>query len=83
MGTLAGNLSIKKQHPEFPSDIYVVFEALDARVIVQQSEQESTTLTMAEYLKTTMTKKLIKSFILKPYNTDEYIFDSYKVSQTV
>ena len=80
MGTLAGNLSIKHQHPEFPSDIYVVFEALDVHVIIQESKQVNKTITLAEYLKTTMTNKVIKSFVLKPYNNDEYIFDSYKVS---
>ena len=79
MGTLAGNLSIKHQHPEFPSDIYLVFEALDVQVIIQESKQVHRTVTVAEYLKATMTKKVIKSFILKPYNKDEYIFDSYKV----
>lgn len=79
MGTLAGNLSIKHQHPEFPSDVYVLFEALNAQVVIQESAKQDTTVTISEYLKTTMTNKILKSFVLKPYNEEEYIFDSYKI----
>lgn len=83
MGTLAGNLSIKHQHPEFPSDIYLVFEALDVHVVVQKSAKEECTLSMPEYLKTTMAKKVIKYFIFKPYSSQDYIFESYKVRSIV
>lgn len=79
MGTLAGNLSIKHQHPEFPSDIYLVFEALNVHVVIQESINQERTLTLSEFLKTSMTNKIIKCFILKPYSSEEYIFDSYKV----
>ena len=37
-GTIAGNLSIKNQHNEFPSDLYLILEAANA------------TLTICEYL---------------------------------
>lgn len=30
MGTIAGNLSLKHQHPEFPSDIFLVLETVGA-----------------------------------------------------
>lgn len=80
MGTLAGNMSIKHQYPEFPSDIYVVFEALDVQVIVQRAVANNETMTLSEYLKADMSRAIIKSFILKPYDKNEYIFDSYKVS---
>lgn len=79
MGTLAGNLSMKHQHPEFPSDIYLVFEALDVHVVIQESTKQERTISLSEYLKTPMTNKIIKYFDLKPYSSEEYIFDSYKV----
>ncbi|XP_037826949.1 indole-3-acetaldehyde oxidase-like [Lucilia sericata] len=79
MGTLAGNLSMKHQHPEFPSDVYLVFEALDVHVVVQESFKQESILSLSEYLKTPMTNKIIKCFDLKPYSSEEYIFDSYKI----
>lgn len=30
IGTLAGNLSIKHQHNDFPSDIFLIFETVGA-----------------------------------------------------
>lgn len=83
MGTLAGNLSIKHQHPEFPSDIYLVFEALGVDVVIQKSAKEECTLSLPEYLRTPMAKKIIKSLILKPHSTQDYIFESYKVRSVV
>lgn len=80
MGTLAGNLSIKNQHPEFPSDVYVVFEALDVQVVIKESATQERTVSLSEYLKTDTTNKVLKSFVLKPYNNEQYIFGSYKVS---
>jgi xanthine dehydrogenase/oxidase len=32
IGSLAGNLSIKNQHEEFPSDIFITFEAAGATI---------------------------------------------------
>ncbi|KAM7360894.1 aldehyde oxidase 1 [Cochliomyia hominivorax] len=78
-GTLAGNLSIKYQHPEFPSDIYLVFEALDVRVIIQESKKVESTISISKYLKSPMIKTIIKSFVLQPYKAEEFIFDSYKI----
>ncbi|XP_061392406.1 uncharacterized protein LOC133327888 [Musca vetustissima] len=79
MGTLAGNLSLKHQYPEFPSDIYVVFEALNVNVVLKNAADQEQTVSLTEYLKTSMNKKIIKSFILKPYSNDEYLFESYKI----
>ncbi|XP_075144826.1 uncharacterized protein LOC142219935 [Haematobia irritans] len=79
MGTLAGNMSIKHQYPDFPSDIYVVFEALDVHVVVQIVAGKEQTMSVAEYLKMPMSKKIIKSFILRPYDSNEYLYESYKI----
>ncbi|XP_073848046.1 uncharacterized protein [Musca autumnalis] len=79
MGTLAGNLALKHKHPEFPSDVYVVFEALDAHVVLQTAVDREQTVSISEYLKTPMSRKIIKSFVLKPYDSKEYLFESYKI----
>jgi len=80
MGTLAGNLAIKHQNKDFPSDIFIVFEALDVQVVVQSSKSEERTMSISDYLNGSMEKKIIKSFVLKAYPSKSYIFDSYKVT---
>lgn len=79
-GTLAGNLSIKHAHPEFPSDVFIVLEALDAQVIIQQSADQQKTVSLADYLKTPMDGKIIRGFVLPAYSKESTLFDSYKVS---
>ncbi|XP_016952768.1 uncharacterized protein LOC108026363 [Drosophila biarmipes] len=78
-GTLAGNISIKKQHPEFPSDIFISFEALDVKVVAAKNATEEKTMSLSEYLSTNDRKLLLKAFILPAYPKDNYIYDSYKI----
>ncbi|XP_034131066.1 xanthine dehydrogenase isoform X3 [Drosophila guanche] len=78
-GTLAGNLAIKHAHPEFPSDVFIVLEALDAQVIVQESLVKQATVSLASYLKTPMEGKIIRGIVLPAYPKDRFLFDSYKI----
>uniref|UniRef100_A0A0K8W367 Xanthine dehydrogenase n=1 Tax=Bactrocera latifrons TaxID=174628 RepID=A0A0K8W367_BACLA len=79
MGTLAGNLIMKHNHNDFPSDVYIVFEALNAQVVLQESLVKERAVTMTEFLKTEMIGKIIRAIILPPYIREQYIFDSYKI----
>ncbi|XP_017150611.1 abscisic-aldehyde oxidase-like [Drosophila miranda] len=78
-GTLAGNISIKKQHPEFPSDVCLSFEALDAKVLAMKSATEEQKISLAEYLRDSNRKLIIKAFLLSAYPKNKYIYDSYKI----
>jgi len=78
---LAGNLSIKHAHPEFPSDVFIVLEALDAQVIIQESPVKQQTVSLAEYLKTPMQGKIIRGFVLPTLCKEKFLFDSYKVRE--
>ncbi|EDW38594.1 GL11937 [Drosophila persimilis] len=78
-GTLAGNLAIKHAHPEFPSDVFIVLEAVDAQVIIQESVAKQATVSLASYLKTPMEGKIIRGFVLPAYPKDRFLFDSYKI----
>lgn len=71
---------MKKQHPEFPSDVYISFEALDVHVLVANNAKEEKQLTLAEYLSSSDRKQLLKAFLLPAYPKDRFIYDSYKVS---
>lgn len=77
---MAGNLSIKHAHPEFPSDVFIVLEALDAQVIIQQTAKDQRSVSLADYLKTPMEGKIIRGFVLPAYPRESFLFDSYKVS---
>ncbi|XP_017465818.1 PREDICTED: indole-3-acetaldehyde oxidase-like [Rhagoletis zephyria] len=78
-GTLAGNISIKKFHPEFPSDIFITFEALDVQVIITEDASTRKTIPIKEYLGLSNNKIAIIAFEFKPYPKDKFIFHSYKV----
>lgn len=39
VGTLVGNLSIKLDHPEFVSDLFVILEAVDALLVIRMYSQ--------------------------------------------
>lgn len=80
MGTLAGNISIKKQHAEFPSDVFLTFETLDAQVVVNTDDSKQETMSLSVYLKNNTQKMILTSFQLKSYPKDKFIFRSYKVS---
>uniref|UniRef100_A0A1B0GDN7 FAD-binding PCMH-type domain-containing protein n=1 Tax=Glossina morsitans morsitans TaxID=37546 RepID=A0A1B0GDN7_GLOMM len=78
-GTLAGNISIKKMHPEFPSDIFITFEALDVQVVVNTSATKQQTMSLADYLSDNTPKLVISAFELKSYPKSRFIFKSYKI----
>ncbi|XP_017144226.2 xanthine dehydrogenase [Drosophila miranda] len=78
-GTLAGNISIKKQHPEFPSDVFLSFEALDAKVLAMKSATEEQEMSLAEYLGASDRKLVMKAFLLSAYPKDKFIYESYKI----
>ena len=55
LGTIAGNLMLKHLHPEFPSDLYVLFEAVNAKVVIR-STTEDIVASPKEFLAMDMTK---------------------------
>ncbi|XP_034488431.1 indole-3-acetaldehyde oxidase [Drosophila innubila] len=78
-GTLAGNIAIKKQHPEFPSDVYICFEALNVSVLATNNGKDEQQMSLADYLGSSDRKLLLKAFLLPSYPKDKFIYDSYKI----
>ncbi|XP_062550714.1 uncharacterized protein LOC134215573 [Armigeres subalbatus] len=77
-GTLAGNLMIKHEHPEFPSDIFLLLETVGARMVIL-TEDLPVIITPKEFLSINMSKKIIQSIILPPLDPTQYTFKSYKI----
>ncbi|XP_070499175.1 uncharacterized protein [Chironomus tepperi] len=85
-GTLAGNLMIKNQHHEFPSDIFLLFETLGAVLTIATASSWSfslfgntTDLSAKNFISTNMQKKLLTKITLPAYDSKKFVFGSYKI----
>ncbi|XP_055381707.1 uncharacterized protein LOC129612212 isoform X2 [Condylostylus longicornis] len=79
MGTLGGNLMMKNANNEFPSDIFLTFEALNAQVIILEDPVKTQTMSVLDFIKTDMRKKILKELVLPGYSANEFSFNSYKI----
>lgn len=81
-GTLAGNLSIKHQSPEFNSDLFILLEAVGSVLYVTATDNEDDLeeIGLIDYLNFDMSKKIILNVILPVLDDATHHFRSYKVS---
>uniref|UniRef100_A0A182QKS2 FAD-binding PCMH-type domain-containing protein n=1 Tax=Anopheles farauti TaxID=69004 RepID=A0A182QKS2_9DIPT len=79
VGTVAGNLSIKHRHREFPSDVYLLLEGVGARLTIATSATSTKVVTVEEYLSMNMNKRIILNVLLYPLDPTEYALRTYKV----
>ncbi|XP_036322912.1 indole-3-acetaldehyde oxidase-like [Rhagoletis pomonella] len=79
-GTLAGNISIKKAHPEFPSDVFLSFEALNVQIIVQELAAQQKSMPLLKYLRLPPRKAVIIAFELRAYPKGRFVYHSYKIT---
>ncbi|XP_055537407.1 uncharacterized protein LOC129725498 [Wyeomyia smithii] len=78
-GTIAGNLCIKNQHHEFPSDNYLLLEAIGATITIVESGGKTNTVSPMEFVQIDMNKKVIKTVALPALDPSVYFFRSYKI----
>lgn len=78
-GTIAGNLSIKRAHPEFPSDMFLILETIGAMLIVRQSNGKADRISVADFLTLDMSKRVITSIVLKSMDESTHRFRTYKI----
>ena len=78
VGSLAGNLMIKHQHREFPSDLFLMLETAGAQLHVVEAGGKKTSVTLLQFLELDMKHKLIYSVVL-PALGDEYEYRSFKI----
>ncbi|XP_058788820.1 xanthine dehydrogenase/oxidase-like [Phymastichus coffea] len=79
IGTIAGNLMIKNQYHEFPSDIFLILETAGAQIHILDSPDSKISMTLLEFLSTKMNKKLIYSIILPSLSIKDFKYNSYKI----
>ncbi|XP_065561755.1 uncharacterized protein LOC136028074 isoform X2 [Artemia franciscana] len=79
-GSVAGNLMLKHRHPEFPSDLFVILEAVGALVKIVSGNGDCKALTLAMFLAEDMKKKIIASIILPKLSNAQTYIRTYKVT---
>ncbi|XP_076300418.1 xanthine dehydrogenase [Lasioglossum baleicum] len=77
IGSLAGNLMIKHQHREFPSDLFLMLETAGAQIHVLDATLKKS-MNCLDFLDYDMKHKLIYSIML-PARGSEYSYRSYKI----
>ncbi|XP_055607910.1 xanthine dehydrogenase/oxidase-like [Uranotaenia lowii] len=77
IGTLAGNLMIKYQHPEFPSDVFLLLETVRAKLEIA-SENGYETVSPQHFLKMDMNKKILIKIVLPTFQPQNTYFKTYK-----
>ncbi|XP_021929641.1 indole-3-acetaldehyde oxidase-like [Zootermopsis nevadensis] len=78
VGTIAGNLSIKHEHPEFPSDLFLILVTVGATLTIASKGFLYRNVSMIDYLDMDMKHKVIKSITL-PQIDDTYSLKTYKI----
>ncbi|KAL6263816.1 hypothetical protein P5V15_003899 [Pogonomyrmex californicus] len=78
IGTIAGNLMIKHEHNEFPSDIFLILETVGTQIYILDAPDRKHNMWLSEFFKADMNHKLIYSVVLPPLS-DEYEYRSYKI----
>ncbi|KAL1373969.1 hypothetical protein pipiens_005053 [Culex pipiens pipiens] len=78
-GTIAGNLCIKNQHNEFPSDLYLILEAVGAQLTIMKSCGKTRTISPAQFVSKDMKKKLVLNVVLPPLDPKVFVFRSFKI----
>ncbi|XP_031766920.2 aldehyde oxidase 1-like [Galleria mellonella] len=73
LGSIAGNLMIKHQHNEFPSDIFLLLETVGAQLTIVNQRGLQERVSMAQFLKLNMRSKIILNILVPPLSEDTKI----------
>ncbi|KAK7794360.1 hypothetical protein R5R35_007242 [Gryllus longicercus] len=77
-GTIAGNLTIKYEHNEFPSDVFLILETAGATLTVVDKDNKEEVVTLPAYLNLNMKKKVLKNVKL-PSLDESFRVGSFKI----
>ncbi|XP_023247177.1 xanthine dehydrogenase-like [Copidosoma floridanum] len=78
IGTIAGNLMIKNEHREFPSDIFLILETAGAEIHILSAPGSKDNVELINFLNLNMNKKIIYSIVLPALSSD-YVYKTYKI----
>ncbi|CAG7835136.1 unnamed protein product [Allacma fusca] len=79
-GTIAGNIMMKHDHHDFPSDIFLILEAVGAKVYVASSPTDISSYKLVDFLNVDMRGRLIVYFTI-PKRKGNYVYRSFKITK--
>ncbi|XP_021694254.1 xanthine dehydrogenase 1 [Aedes aegypti] len=79
VGSIAGNLSLKNQHREFPSDISLLLEAVGAKLTIVNEFGQQNVESIVDYISSSAQKKVIRSISLPALDPNVYVFKTFKI----
>ncbi|OWR49607.1 aldehyde oxidase 2 [Danaus plexippus plexippus] len=78
IGTIGGNLALKNAHPEFQSDIFIMFETVGATVTIVDKTLKKTEINLEKFLKLDLASRLMLNVKLPPLSQHNLI-RTYKI----
>ncbi|GAB0094282.1 xanthine dehydrogenase [Sergentomyia squamirostris] len=80
VGSVAGNLMIKHQHNDFPSDIFLLLVAVGAKFTIRNSKGAEQIVAAEDFLGVDMTKKILTKISLPALSADKFNLISFKIT---
>ncbi|XP_013191578.1 uncharacterized protein LOC106135750 isoform X1 [Amyelois transitella] len=79
LGSMAGNLMIKHQHNEFPSDVFLLLQTVGAQLTLLNRWGALQIVSMENFLKSDMRSRIILNALLPPLNNTTCHVVTFKV----
>ena len=79
IGSWAGNLLMKYNHNDFPSDVFTCFETIGAVLYVNSPDKSIVKVSLVDFLKLDMRGKFISGAAIPPYDKNSTIIETYKI----
>ncbi|XP_055604319.1 uncharacterized protein LOC129752571 [Uranotaenia lowii] len=77
--TIAGNLALKAKHHEFTSDLFLILEAVGAKLTIAQCTNSRVSVPIQDICALDMNKKIILDVTLYPLEPESHEFKSFKI----
>ncbi|XP_055604383.1 uncharacterized protein LOC129752632 [Uranotaenia lowii] len=77
--TISGNLALKNQYNEFTSDLFLILEAVGAKLTIAQGTNSRVSVPIEDISTLDMKKKIILEVTLFPLEPDTHEFKSFKI----
>lgn len=80
IGTIGGNLAMKNVHPFFASDVFLIFETVNATVTLEDINSQMLEVNLPTFLKTDLSDKIILNVKIPPLSNN-HLIRSYKIME--
>ncbi|XP_045774054.1 xanthine dehydrogenase-like isoform X1 [Maniola jurtina] len=78
IGTIGGNLAMKNAHHDFPSDVFLIFETVNAVITLVDSNFKYHEMNLQKFLATDLKDKLIVNVKIPPLS-ENHLIRTYKI----